>query len=1000
MSDAPPEEAPSAAPAAPAAAAATGGFFARFRKKTATEPPAPSKETAAPAKPEQVDADGGDSLVGDLADYIAASGKEILAGRTKLLALKSHSLRIVNARVKETRRRLLAAGEDEAAVALAVGDPVARKCAQLQEFFGQLPRIRIQGDGAPTDVNLELFQALDTLEFTSVRAVFIRGGDTVRTLVLTTRSALPPGVPQFAGVTNVTIDGCQIDETLWWIMGTPTSVALINHSITNLRPLVFDEAGSGSGDDVTPLEQQRRIWRRGLRELVTSLDVSNNGLTEIPAALQELRCLRRLTFDTNGLTRFPNLRGLTGLESLSAADNQLQSLSHFPQSLPAANLRELRLARNRITSTDGLGWLVQLELLDISNNAIHAWPEIGRLAELKHLASLQLEGNPVQRDMETEPYRSRVLGYFQVHFDQGKDPASFSLDGVASDRSEIARVRQAFQRDFYTPDALVKDEGGHRANSSFGSMSPTSRAWATVGDDDDDDGRDGEGDGDQGDDGLQAAALVSEDGIRVGRKPRKVAAQSPDGERRKKRKAKKTADPSATGEAASQEDASSPLSLAASLSAADSQSFDSGTAPQSKAARLAAAAIVAEERGVKTMQCQIVPSGSGGPIPFACRSALLNFVRTKCNPQLSVLDLKLSFRDGRVLCSLLHCFLPSVIEDGTEAKTDSPAELIERVLRLAHIHLGVPPLLTAEDLRNENESRLTQYLQMFSLRVAMTASARAAKAQAETERLMAELERFRQQRQGHKQKLKALQREVATLADAWEAEHDEQSGAVVEHKLPEITKIPETDPEFLPSVIRLMRSEERGVFTQQLKEQACFTGADCHEWLRDHVVLPCRRLTSLDEAQVVARSLADQLLALGWLRPYRSTWDEEAKLLAKGGSSGPKRTVSPSADVWYYCLRPRNRDEMLSAMDTPEILEAMKDSKGVRVRDIKKDTRVYRSCARGSEFIDWVLRRVAVADASVALDICQGMWQRGQIKSPQKSIKRFFDACDALYYVA
>ncbi|MBP6664405.1 MAG: leucine-rich repeat domain-containing protein, partial [Chitinophagales bacterium] len=79
------------------------------------------------------------------------------------------------------------------------------------------------------------------------------------------------------------------------------------------------------------------------------LDVSSNELTELPNALAQLRQLHTLETSNNRLTNLPNIFGqLVNLQTLDLSNNQISqvpaSLSHLPR------LQRLNLSKNQLST--------------------------------------------------------------------------------------------------------------------------------------------------------------------------------------------------------------------------------------------------------------------------------------------------------------------------------------------------------------------------------------------------------------------------------------------------------------------------------------------------------------------------------------------------------------------------------------------------------------------------------------------------------------------------
>lgn len=128
---------------------------------------------------------------------------------------------------------------------------------------------------------------------------------------------------------------------------------------------------------LTLIEQCRNNgWRR--------LDLSHQGLTQIPESLCQLSALWHLNLLGNRLKSLPQAIGqLTQLEELNLTSNELRAL---PQSISQlSQLRILRLSRNALESLPKtFGKLAQLEELNLAHNQLTSLPEsFGFLSNLR-----------------------------------------------------------------------------------------------------------------------------------------------------------------------------------------------------------------------------------------------------------------------------------------------------------------------------------------------------------------------------------------------------------------------------------------------------------------------------------------------------------------------------------------------------------------------------------------------------------------------------------------
>ncbi len=136
------------------------------------------------------------------------------------------------------------------------------------------------------------------------------------------------------------------------------------------------------------------------------LDVSSNELTELPNALAQLRQLHTLETSNNRLTNLPNIFGqLVNLQTLDLSNNQISqvpaSLSHLPR------LQRLNLSKNQLSTLppDLSAWQ-RLQRLDVSNNLFVKFPT--QIAQLPLLEQLSITANQLA-DLPAEINQLKTL---------------------------------------------------------------------------------------------------------------------------------------------------------------------------------------------------------------------------------------------------------------------------------------------------------------------------------------------------------------------------------------------------------------------------------------------------------------------------------------------------------------------------------------------------------------------------------------------------------------
>ena len=183
------------------------------------------------------------------------------------------------------------------------------------------------------------------------------------------------------------------------------------------------------------------IIEQAAKDGTTSLDLSNQGITELPPEIGRLTHLKKLILGRNKLSSFPaEIRHLTDLTTLDLTSNQF---SVFPDEIvELVNLTELYLSANDLTEISSkISNLTKLETLYLNANKLTAIPhEISKLtnllrldlsgnqlsglpheiAMLTHLEGLDINGNPLPIPFEISSlvYESeKIINYYLKHHD-------------------------------------------------------------------------------------------------------------------------------------------------------------------------------------------------------------------------------------------------------------------------------------------------------------------------------------------------------------------------------------------------------------------------------------------------------------------------------------------------------------------------------------------------------------------------------------------------------
>ncbi|RKP04184.1 hypothetical protein CXG81DRAFT_23137 [Caulochytrium protostelioides] len=163
------------------------------------------------------------------------------------------------------------------------------------------------------------------------------------------------------------------------------------------------------------------------------LDLSRNGLTELPAACMALvpRCIYlNLSFNPFDAVP-PSLALLAQLTVLDAEGCRIVGLTGAEDAL--RGVTHLNLAGNALESVAGAESLVALAQLDVRHNRIADVYDLARLGPLPDLREVRVEGNPLTQRSPT--YRATLLTYFRDRAE------SVLLDGRRPTPRETQAIR-------------------------------------------------------------------------------------------------------------------------------------------------------------------------------------------------------------------------------------------------------------------------------------------------------------------------------------------------------------------------------------------------------------------------------------------------------------------------------------------------------------------------------------------------------------------------------
>ncbi|NBA96824.1 NEL-type E3 ubiquitin ligase domain-containing protein [Pseudomonas sp. R5(2019)] len=177
------------------------------------------------------------------------------------------------------------------------------------------------------------------------------------------------------------------------------------------------------------------------------LDLRDNSLTQLPAAIGDMVRLEALDLQGNGIVlneaAVQALSGLRRLEELSLEGNPIGRL---PNLVTLPGVRMLSLRNTGVTEVPtGLSGLEHVELVDLRDNRIEQLSAEAYSQNRQLARALMLDGNPLSEDTlgQVDDYRERTginLGQLPLREAATGDPAVLWLMG---DDSELAQAREA-----------------------------------------------------------------------------------------------------------------------------------------------------------------------------------------------------------------------------------------------------------------------------------------------------------------------------------------------------------------------------------------------------------------------------------------------------------------------------------------------------------------------------------------------------------------------------
>lgn len=146
-------------------------------------------------------------------------------------------------------------------------------------------------------------------------------------------------------------------------------------------------------DDSTPSECKADVDRSYCWQSLSTLRLSNCGLSVMDNSLHYLPVVTDVDFSDNDIPEILHLQDCYQLETLNLSRNTIRALPNISDAL--GNISMLNISYNHVESLDGIEKLSALRTLDISYNHIIDFKEIVYLTKLTSLENLHLLGNPI-----------------------------------------------------------------------------------------------------------------------------------------------------------------------------------------------------------------------------------------------------------------------------------------------------------------------------------------------------------------------------------------------------------------------------------------------------------------------------------------------------------------------------------------------------------------------------------------------------------------------------
>jgi|TARA_B110000091_G_C13664660_1_gene411152 dynein light chain 1 len=130
-------------------------------------------------------------------------------------------------------------------------------------------------------------------------------------------------------------------------------------------------------------------------------------ISKLDNKLNDLKNVVHLSLSTNCIDRINVALALPKIRILSMGRNNLKKIEKLDGC--SSTLEECWFSYNAISSLDNVDSLTKLTTLYMSNNKLHSWDELTKLAGLAELRDVLFVGNPFYDGLTPEQQRIEVL---------------------------------------------------------------------------------------------------------------------------------------------------------------------------------------------------------------------------------------------------------------------------------------------------------------------------------------------------------------------------------------------------------------------------------------------------------------------------------------------------------------------------------------------------------------------------------------------------------------